>query len=246
MIPFKNLAQVRLPEGSVISLHEHDGDFFLKHNGRQLMSTTATESELELADHGCAHLARHPAPRILIGGLGLGYTLRRALELTGPGAVVEVSELIPEVITWNEQYLAGINGGLLKDPRVKVLAEDVFAIIKRAAAAPYDAILLDVDHTPASWVQAKNARLYDRHGFQLLERALSPLGRAAYWSATDEPEFVRRLSNAGFAVKAFEAKAYPNAKRAAHRIYLAERRDPNTPAQPGPAPKPRKGPPPRR
>ncbi len=223
MIPFQNLAQVRTPDGSLISLHEHDGEFFMKHNGRQLMSTSATASELLLADLGCAELAGRPNPRILIGGLGLGFTLKRVLEIAGPTATVHVAELFPEVVEWNRQFLGAVNGALLNDHRVKVLVEDVFESIRRAADARYDVILLDVDHTPASLVQAGNARLYARHGYELLGKALRVGGRAAYWSAGEEPDFVARLTQAGFEVKTFEAKAHERAKRAAHRIYVAMR-----------------------
>jgi spermidine synthase len=223
MKPFLTLAQVRTPDGSPITLHEHDGEFFMKHNGRQLMSTTATSSELLLADLGCRTVGLSPVPRILIGGLGLGFTLKRVLELVGSKAAVHVAELLPEVVEWNRQFLRAVNGKLLEDRRVTVLVEDVFTVIRRAASCRYDAILLDVDHTPASFVQSKNSRLYDRNGYGVLERALRDGGCAAFWSATEEPAFVSSISKAGFDVETFEAKAHEHAKRAAHRIYVARR-----------------------
>ncbi|MDB6156144.1 MAG: spermine synthase [Chthoniobacteraceae bacterium] len=240
MIPFQTLAQIRTPDGSHITLHEHDGEYFMKHNGRQLMSSTATASELLLADLGCEHLRDHDRPRILIGGLGLGYTLKRVLEIVVPTAVVHVAELFPEVVEWNRQYLGALNGKLLEDRRVKVLVQDVFQVIREAATAGrYNAILLDVDHTPASLVQAKNARLYDRHGYALLAKALKPAGRAAFWSATEEPGFIPRLNQAGFEVKAYEAKAHERAKRAAHRIYVAEQRAVGEPVPPAKTSRPK-------
>ena len=221
MKPFQTLAKVRSPDGSLITLHEHDGEHYIKHNGRQLMSTIATVSELRLAELGCRHLGKVPAPRVLIGGLGLGFTLKRVLEIVGKNAVVHVSELLPEVVQWNRELLGKVNGGLLKDPRVEVLVQDVFQVLRGVSgAARYDAILLDVDHTPASWVQAKNARLYERSGFNAVGRALAPNGLAAYWSAGEEPLFVQRLGQAGFHVETHDAKAYPSAKRAVHRIYV--------------------------
>jgi len=224
MIPFQNLVQTRTPDGSLITLHEHDGEFFLKHNGRQLMSTSSTTSEELMSDLGCKGLANHASPRILIGGLGLGFTLRRVLEIVGPNAEVHVSELLPEVVEWNRQFLGTVNGKLLDDPRVKILIEDVFEVIRRAAKGTgYNAILLDVDHTPASFVQTKNVQIYDRYSFDLIARALKPAGIAAYWSATDEPAFAQRLSQAGFDVQVVKAKAHERAKYCAHRIYVASR-----------------------
>lgn len=245
MIPFKTLAQVRSPDGSMISLHEHDGEHYIKHNGRQLMSTIATVSELLLADLGCRELRGVPKPRVLIGGLGLGFTLKRVLELVGDDAVVHVSELLPEMVDWNRNMLGNVNGRLLKDPRVEVLLKDVFKVMRDPAGEPYDAILLDVDHTPASWVQVQNFRLYERAGFEAVRRALKPHGLVAYWSAGEEPEFVQRLGRAGFQVQSYEAKAHQTAKRAVHRIYLGAPKpraqgeaDPSSPSPRKPARKP--------
>ena len=220
MIAFKTLAQVRSPDGSMITLHEHDGEHYIKHNGRQLMSTIATVSELLLADLGCRELRDMPKPRVLIGGLGLGFTLKRVLELVGENAVVHVSELLPEMVQWNRDFLEKVNGRLLNDPRVEILVEDVFKVMRELKGERYDAILLDVDHTPASWVQVQNHRLYARAGFDAVHRALKPHGLVAYWSAGEEPEFVLRLGRAGFQVQSYEAKAHTTAKRAVHRIYL--------------------------
>ena len=105
MKPFQNLAQTRTPDGSLFTLHEHDGDYFLKLNGRQLMSTTSTTSELLLAQLPCVRLARQPDARILIGGLGLGFSLQRVLALVGKSATVHVAELLPEVVAWNREFL---------------------------------------------------------------------------------------------------------------------------------------------
>jgi hypothetical protein len=221
--PFEILAEVASPDGSRIRLHRHDGEFYIKHNGRNLMSTIATVSELLLADIGCRHLRNLSKPRVLIGGLGLGYTLKRVLEIVGPGAVVHVSELLPEIVQWNRDFLQSVNGPLLSDPRVKVIIKDVFEVIRGAKGEhAYDSILLDTDHTPSSWVQSKNARLYERAGFNSVARALRPNGLVAYWSAGAEPEFVQNLGRAGFRVQTYEAKAHATAKRAVHRIYLGQ------------------------
>jgi len=220
--PFRNLGQTHTPDGSLFALHEHDGEFFLKLNGRQLMSTTSTVSELALAQLPCKGLANRPDACVLIGGLGLGYSLRRALELVGPRGTVEVAELLPEVVAWNREFLGAVNGALLDDPRVKIIVGDVFDVIRRAKNACYDAILLDVDNGPTSFVQAQNSRLYDRRGFGLISRTLKPGGKVAFWSACEEPGFVQSLSTAGFHAEAFPVKANEHAKRDAHVIYMAE------------------------
>lgn len=223
MKPFRNLAEAHTPDGSRLSLHEHDGEYFMKLNSRQLMSSTSTTSEILLADKACLHLPERPNRRVLIGGLGLGFSLKRVLELIGKGGVVHVAELMPDVVTWNRDLLSGLNGKLLNDKRVEVLIEDVFAVIRRGANAQYDAILLDVDNGPTSFVQKKNSRLYDWRGLKLIRNALKPGGRVAFWSAEPEPEFPGELSRAGFITEEFPAKAHERAKRFAHMIYVGER-----------------------
>ena len=221
MIPFRNLAETRTPDGSRFSLHEHDGEYFLKLNGRQLMGSNNTVSECLLADLACDFSKPVASPRILIGGLGLGFSLRRVLELIGPKAAVQVAELLPEVVAWNRQFLSGLNGKLLDDPRVEIFTGDVFDCIKRGPGK-FDAILLDVDNGPTSFVQSKNSRLYTGNGLALIHRALRPGGRVAFWSAEREPAFPGQLAHAGFVATEFEAKAHERAKRAAHRIYVGE------------------------
>ncbi|MFL6540850.1 MAG: spermine synthase [Chthoniobacterales bacterium] len=223
MKPFRNLAQTLTPDGSRLSLHEHDGEYFIKLNSRQLMSSTSTTSEIMLADKGAGHLARSPDARVLIGGLGLGFSLKRVLELVGKRAVVHVAELLPEVVAWNRELLGGMNDALLNDKRVDVLIDDVFAVVRRAAKAPYDSILLDVDNGPTSFVQKKNSRLYGWRGLKLTRNALKPGGRVAFWSAEPERGFCEHLSRAGFAASEFPAKAHERAKRFAHVIYVGER-----------------------
>src|SRR5207249_505301 len=144
---------------------------------------------LLLAELACKPLARNSNALILIGGLGLGFSLRRVLEMVGKNATVHVAELLPEVVAWNREFLGHVNGALLEDRRVEVFVADVFEVIRRSGAAQYDAILLDVDNGPTSFVQAQNSRLYDRHGFGLIARALKPGGRATFWSASEERVF---------------------------------------------------------
>lgn len=221
MIPFRNLAETRTPDGSRFSLHEHDGEYFLKLNGRQLMGSNNTVSERLLADLACDFRTPTDSPRVLIGGLGLGFSLRRVLDITGPKSSVQVAELLPEVVSWNREFLQALNGNVLDDPRVDTYTGDVFDCIKKGPAR-FDAILLDVDNGPTSFVQAKNSRLYSSNGISLILRSLRPGGRVAFWSAEREPAFLAQLTRAGFFATEFEAKAHERAKRAAHRIYVGE------------------------
>ena len=192
MKPFRNLAQTRTPDGSTFSLHEHDGEYFLKLNGRQLMSTTSTTSELLLAELPCQGLRGRADTCVLIGGLGLGYSLQRVLELVGQHATVQVAELLPEVVAWNREFLRGVNGALLDDPRVEVITGDVFDVIRKAGEARYDAILLDVDNGPTSFVQPKNFRLYGGHGLGSSPARSNPSARSR-----SGPRAPSRTSSAG-------------------------------------------------
>jgi spermidine synthase len=157
---------------------------------------------------------------VLIAGLGLGFSLRRVLELVGRHARVQVAELMPEVVAWNRDFLAKVNGSLLDDRRVEMITGDVFDVIRRAGPAAYDAMLLDVDNGPESMIQKKNARIYNRRGLGIIARALKPGGKVAFWSAGPEQGFIQSLIRAGFKAEGFPAKAHERAKRAAHVIYL--------------------------
>ncbi|MDG1671059.1 MAG: hypothetical protein P8H96_09330, partial [Akkermansiaceae bacterium] len=135
MKPYVKLAESRMPDGTVYSLHEHDGKIYLKYNGFELMSTALTFSEQQLADVGCQALregkgSRPAHPNILIGGLGLGFTLKRTLELVGSPATVDVAELMPPLIEWNRTFLVEHNGPLLEDQRTKIIQGDLYDIVR--------------------------------------------------------------------------------------------------------------------
>jgi len=159
--------------------------------------------------------------KVLIGGLGFGFTLRKVLELVSEDSEVEVAELLQEIIDWNGEYLREVNGALLDDPRVKVLKKDVFKIMQDGGR--YDAILLDVDNSPDPLVQKGNGRLYQKRGLEIARAALRPRGRAGDWSAHEDPGFVKLLRKVFSRVEAIPAKAYPKAKRFTHTLFLAER-----------------------
>jgi spermidine synthase len=222
--PFTLLAQAHTPDGAELTLHAHDTHFYLRVNRQPLMGTNASESEKVLAQLACAR-SRSPAKaRVLIGGLGFGFSLRQVLEIVGPEASVHVAELLPEVVAWNREYLSSVNGLLLDDSRVEIFIEDVFKVLSRAPAGHYDAILLDVDNGPIAMVQDGNARLYQAQGFAAITQALKPGGRVTFWSASTDHAFAKRLAKAGFKVETVAAKAYPQAKRGTHTIFVADRK----------------------
>ncbi len=217
----RTLATCKTPDGAQLTLHEHDGEHFLKVAGLQLMSTTASSSEEQMAELSCHKL---PAkPRILIGGLGFGFTLKRVLSLTGLDAQVHVAELLPEVVQWNREFLQTVNGKLLDDPRVTIHLKDVYDLIARCGADRYHAILLDVDNGPDPFVQKGNERLYGKAGIHHIRNALHPGGRVIFWSAHPDKSFANLLKNSFKNVEALSAKAYPKAKRFTHTLFVADR-----------------------
>lgn len=223
MKPNITLAETRTPDGARLALVEHDGAFCIRVNGQQLMHSAVTASELQLGALGCErHLGKRNL-RILIGGLGLGFTLRSVLQHAGKTDAVHVAELLPEIVEWNRRYLSRLNGGLLDDPRVKILEEDVKRTIRRSARTPYDVILLDIDNGTTAMVMTENHELYRQRGMEEIAAALKPGGRAAVWSACPDATIAKRLRKAGFEVTAVPAKLHATAKRSAYMIYVADK-----------------------
>jgi len=187
------------------------------------MHSQAAFSELALGEVGTARIEQGQPARVLIGGLGLGFTLRSVLDHTGASVAVEVSELFQEVVAWNREHLAALNGALLDDSRVTVKIGDVFALVRRAEPARYAAILLDIDNGPSAMVQAANSRLYDTRGLRLLDAALAPGGRLVVWSAGEDWDFERRLAQVGFLVQALPVKIHAGARQAAGRLFVGDK-----------------------
>ena len=223
MKPNITLAETKTPDGARLTLVEHDGDFCIRVNGQQLMHSAVTASELQLGSLGCERHAGKKGLRILIGGLGLGFTLKSVLQCAGRTDSVHVAELFPEIVAWNRTFLAGLNGKLLDDTRVKVLIEDVKAVIRRSARTPYDVIILDIDNGTTAMVMTENNELYSQRGMDVIASALKPGGRAAVWSACPDASIEKRLKKAGFEVQALPAKLYPSAKRSTYMIYVADK-----------------------
>ena len=218
------LAETKTPNGARMTLVAHDGSYCIRVNGQQLMHSSVSASEILLGTLGCEkHIKKNNGTRVLIGGLGLGFTLKSVLAAVGGNAVVQVSELFPEIVSWNRTHLAGLNGKLLEDRRVKVLAEDVRTLIRRGARAPYDVIVLDIDNGTTAMVKHENNQLYSERGLEQIALALKPGGRAAIWSASPDAVLEKRLKRTGLAVSAIPAKLYPTAKRAAYMIYVGDK-----------------------
>ncbi len=219
MQPFETLASVTTPDGRRLTLHRRDSDFFIYVDGDELMSSRAHGSETALAELTCRDLPEVRRHRVLIGGLGLGYTLRAALEALPSTAEVIVAELFPCVVEWNHRYLADL-GRPLEDPRVRVVERDVVDLLGDTLPAPYHVILLDVDNGPSAWCQDSNRRLYDRRGLARIRRSLSTGGILAVWSAQPDPAFVKRLRQCGFAARTKTVRA-SGRKGSQHTIFLA-------------------------
>ena len=223
MKPNVTLAETKTPNGSRLTLVEHDGSFCIRVNGQQLMHSSVTASEIQLGATGCERHTGKKGLRILIGGLGLGFTLKSVLQNTGRGDTIHVAELFPEIVAWNRTFLTGLNGKLLNDPRVKIFAEDVRATIHRAARSPYDAIILDIDNGTTAMVMTENNELYSQRSMEGINLALKPGGRATVWSACPDVAIEKRLRKAGFEVQAIPAKLHATAKRSAYMIYVADK-----------------------
>ena len=223
MKPHITLAKTTTPDGKTMALVSHDGDFSMRINGRDLMHSSVSASELHLGEIAVAHLGGASEGRVLVGGLGMGFTLKSVLAGAGKNIAVEAVELIPEVIEWNRTFMKDLNGKVLDDPRVTVLTRDVYALLNRSKPNTYDAILLDIDNGPTAMVQKGNSRLYSRQGLQLIRRALKTGGRAAIWSASVDTQFEARLKSMNFKIEAVPARLHKNARRSAYTIYVADK-----------------------
>jgi spermidine synthase len=225
MKPNIKLAETSTPDGAQLILYEHDGAYCIRLNGQDLMHSSVSASELRLGELAAETLSGQPDSLVLLGGLGLGFTLKSLLAKTGPGVKVQVAEFIPQIVDWNRKLLAHLNGALVDDPRVEVLLRDVWTVIVGAEPACYDALVLDIDNGPTAMVQKRNARLYNSTGLEKLAKVLKPHGRALFWSARPDPAFAKRLARAGFNVEVVQAPLYAAAKRLAVSIYVGQKQD---------------------
>ena len=221
MLPWIKLDETTVPGGGVLKLMQRGTEYSIMAGTTELMNSRLSGSEEQLATLSAVRLASIPAPRVLIGGLGMGFTLRAALASFGPDAELVVAELVPAVIAWARGPLAPIHGTSLDDPRVRLHEGDVAAAI--AAGPAYDAILLDVDNGPDGLSRPANDRLYNPSGLATAKARLRPGGHLAVWSSHPDAKFTKRLRQAGFAVEEIGVRAARSGKGARHTIWFATR-----------------------
>lgn len=221
MIPRVLLGTAIIPDTrSELRLYQSGELFSIKIPGRgDLMNSRAHGSERALADLATSRLGNRAHARILVGGLGMGFTLAAALSAVGPDAEVVVAELVPEVVDWNRGAMGGPSGHPLEDPRCTVHVGDVGVLI-RAEPAGYDAILLDVDNGPEALIRSENDWLYSPAGLQGIRAALRPNGVLTVWSAGPDRRFAKRLAQAGFAVEEVMVRPHRAGKGPRHLIWI--------------------------
>lgn len=221
MIPWKLLESAQVPGGAdEMRLYQRDAEFSIRVGRHELMNSRVYASEDALSELGCARIQPRPAARVLIGGLGMGYSLRTALAGLRDDAEVVIAEIVPAVVKWNREVFGHLAGHPLRDPRVTVREQDVGLVI-RSAKSDYDAILLDVDNGPEGLTRQANDGLYARAGLRAARVALKPGGVLGIWSCGQNRAFVQRLRESEFAVDEIAVRARGRGKGARHTIWLA-------------------------
>src|SRR5687768_12246353 len=217
------LGQSSAPDGTDIQLRRRDGEYLILANGKPLMSSRLHGSEEALARLGCIRVRHVEQPRVLVGGLGMGFTLRAVLDVLPASAVVTVAELVPAVIEWNRGPLGALAGNPMRDPRVRIQAIDV-GFTLRANPGRFDVVLLDTDNGPAAFTSADNAGLYDNAGVAAAFEALRPGGTLAVWSAWEDRKFEQRLRFYGFLVEVERVRARLHKGGPRHTIFVAHKK----------------------
>jgi spermidine synthase len=221
MIPWEHIDTARVPDANVeLRLMRRGAEFSMMLGQNELMNSRLSGSEEALATLACRRIEAVKRPHLLIGGLGMGFTLRAALAVLGPEARIVVAELVPAVIAWAKGPMAGIFGDSLGDPRATIQSADVIEVIQAHASA-FDAILLDVDNGPEGLIRKANDALYDIKGLKAIRRSLRPGGVAAVWSSGPNALFSKRLRDAGFDVKEVAVRATAKRSGAHHVIWFA-------------------------
>jgi spermidine synthase len=223
MVPWSLLDTAGIPDGGEIRLMRRGSEFSIMLGPVELMNSRVTGSEEALATLACMRIRDRQRPEILIGGLGMGFTLRAALAELGPDARIIVAELVPAVVRWARTHVAEVFGGSLDDPRVEIREADVRSLIVPSRAA-YDAILLDVDNGPEGLTRKDNDRLYDFPGLGAAHRALRPGGVLALWSSGPDKDFSERLRNTGLSVEEVGVRA-KGARGGRHVVWIATNLD---------------------
>ena len=215
------LGQTRTPEGEELTLTRQGDEYVILASGRSLMSSRMHGSEEALAMFACGRARTLDEPAVLVGGLGMGFTLRATLDLLPPDARVVVAELVPAVVDWNHGPLGHLAGHPLKDKRVVVDVNDVAATL-RASPGRFDAVLLDVDNGPTAFTASHNAGLYNDHGLAAARAALKPEGVLAVWSAREDRRFEQRLRYGGFGVTVERVRGRLKKGGPRHTIFLGK------------------------
>ncbi|HEY0413974.1 MAG TPA: spermidine synthase [Allosphingosinicella sp.] len=221
MLPRHTLDTAPIPGGGELRLVRRGDEYSIMLGANELMNSRRSGSEEALARLACAKLGKRARARVLIGGLGMGFTLRAALAALGPDAEVVVAEIVPAVVAWARGPMAALHGGTLDDPRVRIAEEDVARSIASAPSA-WDAILLDVDNGPDGLTLEANDRLYAPAGLALARTALRPGGILAIWSAHSDAAFAARLRRAGFRVEEHDVRTAGGRRGARHVVWIAE------------------------
>ena len=223
MVPRELIDTAPIPGGEgALRLFRRGGEFSIMLGANELMNSRLGGSEAALARAACGKVAGRPRLRLLIGGLGMGFTLRAALAALGPDARIVVAELVPAVVAWARGPMAIVFGASLADPRVEIVEADVAGLIHGATAA-WDAILLDVDNGPDGLSLPANDRLYTESGLREAGAALRSGGILAIWSAAADPAFTRRLRRAGFVAEEHPVRAAGGRRGPRHMIWVATR-----------------------
>lgn len=223
MLPRTLVDTAEIPGGGALRLMQRGDEFSIMLGANELMNSRLSGSEEALATMSIDRLSGVSRPHLLIGGLGMGFTLRAALERLGPNTQVTVAELVPKVVDWARGPMAEISGGSLDDPRVDIRIADVGDMI-RANCGIYDVILLDVDNGPDGLTLDGNEGLYDRKGLLAAKAALGPGGLLSVWSAAPDSRFAKRLRDTGFAVEEVRVRARSGGRGAHHIIWFAKAR----------------------
>jgi spermidine synthase len=208
MKPTRLLDRAVTPDGTPLTLHEHDGALSIRVGGVELMSTRQHHSEERMAELACAGLRDRKRAAVLIGGLGLGFTLRETLRHVAADATVVVAELVPAVIAWNRNPEYRLAADVIDDPRVEIVVGDVAEVLGESRGR-FDSIMLDVDNGASGLTAAANEGLYGQTGLGAARAALKPRGRLAVWSAGPDHRFVADMEEAGFAVEVVKARTHP-------------------------------------